>query len=652
MGSVHSLDQKKQLSSSLFEDGQIFHPSDSFKKNANVQTAAIYDAAKEDRLKFWENEASCLDWIKPWDKVLEWTPPYAKWFVGAKLNACFNCLDRHMNTETRHKTALLWEGENGDEQSFTYEDLYIEVQKFSNCLKSLGIKKGDRIAIYLPMIPEAVIAMLSCARIGAIHTVVFGGFSSDSLKDRILDAEASLVITADGGFRKGNIITLKEATDIAVQECPSVKNVVVIERTKQSGSMHPGRDHWYHELMNEASDICPIEAMDAEDVLFILYTSGTTGKPKGIIHTTGGYMVGTTMTTRLVFDIKPSDVYWCTADIGWITGHSYVIYGPLSNGMTQLIYEGSPDFPSRSRYWELIEKYGVTTLYTAPTAIRTFMKWGEEWPQSCNLSSLRLLGSVGEPINPEAWMWYYKHIGGGKCPIVDTWWQTETGSIMVAPIPGLTPLKPGSATKPLPGIEVSIFDDAGNSAKSGYFAITSPWPSMLRGIYKDPKRYEETYWNRWDGQHYFTADGAKKDTDGDYWLMGRVDDVINVSGHRLGTMEIESALVDYPSVAEAAAIAISHPIKGQAIAGFVTLKEQTQVNDALEDLLKQHVAKKIGALARPEKILFICDLPKTRSGKIMRRLLRDIAEGKVVGDTTTLSDPAVIKDIKSQYDND
>ncbi|MCX6990820.1 MAG: acetate--CoA ligase [Chlamydiae bacterium] len=652
MVSVPSLAETKEMSSSLFEDGQIFHPSGSFKENANIQTPALYEESTRNRLSFWEEQASCIDWIAPWKKTLEWNPPYAKWFVGGELNACYNCLDRHVTTDTRNKTALLWEGEEGQTRSFTYEELCIEVQKFSNALKSLGIKKGDRVAIYLPMIPEAVVAMLSCARLGAIHTVVFGGFSSESLKDRILDAEASLVITADGGFRKGNIIPLKEATDIAVKDCPTIKNVVVIQRTKQAISMQQGRDLWYHDLMKDASPICPIEPMDAEDVLFILYTSGTTGKPKGIVHTTGGYMVGATMTTRIVFDIKPSDVYWCTADIGWITGHSYVIYGPMSNGMTQLIYEGAPDFPSRNRYWELIEKYGVTTLYTAPTAIRTFMKWGPQWPEKHDLSSLRLLGSVGEPINPEAWMWYYKHIGEEKCPIVDTWWQTETGSIMVAPIPGLTPLKPGSAGKPLPGIEVAVLNDAGEKTSSGYFAITSPWPSMLRGIYKDPKRYEETYWSKWDGMYYFTADGAKQDTDGDYWLMGRVDDVINVSGHRLGTMEIESALVDYPSVAEAAAIAISHPIKGQAIAAFVTLKEQSKVDDTLEDLLKRHVVKKIGALARPEKIIFICDLPKTRSGKIMRRLLRDIAEGKIVGDTTTLSDPAVIKEIKSQYDND
>lgn len=652
MTSLYPLEEKNDESSSLFAERAIFYASDSFKEKSNVTTSALYDEAKLNRIAFWEKQAACIDWIQPWKKVLEWNPPYAKWFTGAKVNACFNCLDRYMKSEVRHKTALFWEGEPGEQRTLTYEDLYYEVQKFSNVLKTLGVKKGDRVAIYLPMIPEAVVAMLSCARIGAIHTVVFGGFSSDSLKDRILDAEASLVITADGGFRKGNIVALKEATDLAVKDCPCISNVIAIKRTKQAVTMQQGRDHWYHDLMKDVSNECPIEPMDAEDVLFILYTSGTTGKPKGIVHTTGGYMVGTTMTTRLVFDIKPSDVYWCTADIGWITGHSYMIYGPLSNGMTQLIYEGAPDFPKRSRYWELIEKYGVTTLYTAPTAIRTFMKWGEEWPKGCNLSSLRLLGSVGEPINPEAWMWYYKHIGGEKCPIVDTWWQTETGSIMVAPIPGLTPLKPGSATKPMPGIEAAIFDDAGNQGTSGYFAITSPWPSMLRGIYKDPKRYEETYWNKWDDQYYFTADGAKKDQDGDYWLMGRVDDVINVSGHRLGTMEIESALVDYPAVAEAAVIAIVHPIKGQAIAGFVTLKEQIKLDASLEDLLKQHVAKKIGALARPEKIIFICDLPKTRSGKIMRRLLRDIAEGKVVGDTTTLSDPAVIKDIKSRYDQD
>ncbi len=619
-------------------------------KNANVSTSVLFEEVDQNREVFWANQAMCLDWFQPWEQVLEWQPPYAKWFIGGRLNACYNCLDRHMQTPVRQKIALLWEGEKGEERAITYEELYREVNRFSNVLKDLGIQKGDKVAIYLPMVPEAVVAMLSCARIGAVHTVVFAGFSAESLRDRILDSEAKLLITADGGFRKGKIVPLKETADLALEGISCVRNVVVLRHTNHPVRMEAQRDCWYDQLMEMADSGCSPESMDAEDELFILYTSGTTGKPKGIVHTTGGYMVGVTMTTQWVFDCKPSDIYWCTADIGWITGHSYVVYGPLSNGMTQLLYEGVPDFPERNRFWKLIEKYGVTILYTAPTAIRTFMKWGEEWPKGCDLSSLRLLGSVGEPINPEAWMWYYKNIGQEKCPIVDTWWQTETGSIMIAPIPGLTPLKPGSATKPLPGIDIAILDDQSESLSSGSLLITSPWPSMLRGIHKDPIRYKETYWKKWNGSYcYFTGDGAKQDDDGYFWLMGRVDDVINVSGHRLGTAEIESALVDHQSVAESAVIAISHSIKGQVIVAFVTLKERTRSHADLEGDLKQHVVQKIGAIARPEKIIFIADLPKTRSGKIMRRLLRDIAEGRVVGDTTTLSDPLVIEEIKGKY---
>lgn len=631
---------------------ELFHPSELFKRNANVSSSDIYAEAEQNLEAFWAKQASCLDWSQPWERVLEWTPPHAQWFCGGKLNACYNCLDRHLQTETRHKIALLWEGEKGETRSLTYEQLSLAVNKFSNALKSLGIKKGDVVAIYLPMTPEGVVAMLSCARIGAIHTVVFGGFSAEALKDRILDAQACCVITADGGYRKSSLIPLKDSVDNAVAQCPCVKNVIVVKHTAQTIHMHAVRDHWYEELIQQASGECPPEEMDAEDPLFILYTSGTTGKPKGIIHTTGGYMVGVTMTMRWVFDIKPSDIYWCTADIGWITGHSYVVYGPLSNGATQLIYEGAPDFPARDRYWRLIEKYAVTILYTAPTAIRTFMKWGEEWTEKCDLSSLRLLGSVGEPINPEAWLWYHKNIGYGKCPIVDTWWQTETGSIMIAPLPGLTSLKPGSATFPLPGINAVILDDDGQPASKGYLAIASPWPSMLRGIHNDKVRYEETYWKKWQGRYYFAGDGANRDEEGYFWLTGRVDDVINVSGHRLGTMEIESALVDYQGVAEAAAIAIAHEIKGQAVVGFVVLKEGYTPDKSLEDILKQHVVNKIGAIARPERIIFTCELPKTRSGKIMRRLLRDVAEGRILGDTTTLSDPAVVQEIKSKYDED
>lgn len=622
--------------------------TETFHKGAPMTSPMLFQASQTDRETFWAEQAQCLEWFRPWDTVLEWNPPYAKWFVGGKLNACYNCLDRHMATPVRNKTALLWEGENGETRDISYEQLYQEVNTFSNVLKELGIEKGDKVAIYLPMVPEAVVAMLSCARIGAVHTVIFAGFSSDSLRDRLLDAQAKLLITADGGFRRGKIVPLKEMTDAALEGASCVSDVVVVKRSGLAVTMQSDRDHWYHDLMATAARDCPAEIMDAEDELYILYTSGTTGKPKGIVHTTGGYMVSATMTTRWVFDIKPSDIYWCTADIGWVTGHSYVVYGPLSNGMTQLIYEGAADFPERDRFWKLIEKYKVTTLYTAPTAIRTFMKWGEQWPQGCDLSSLRLLGSVGEPINPEAWMWYYTHIGQSQCPIVDTWWQTETGTIMIAPLPGVTPLKPGSATKPLPGIDVAIVDDQGIEQACGYLMITSPWPSMLRGIHKDPRRYEDTYWKKGNSGHYFTGDGARKDEEGYLWLNGRVDDVINVSGHRLGTMEIESALVDNKNVAEAAVIAIDHAIKGQAIVAFVILKEAADATD-LEKELKEHIVKKIGAIARPERIFFTSELPKTRSGKIMRRLLRDIAERRVIGDQTALADPSVIEQLKEKY---
>lgn len=612
----------------------------------------LFDEANRDNEKFWDKQANCLEWFQNWKKVLEWNPPYAKWFIGGKLNPCYNCLDRHMFNGNKDKIAILWEGERGESAALTYAELYESVNKFSNVLKSQGIQKGDCVAIYMPMIPEAVIAMLSCARIGAVHTVVFGGFSSDALKDRILDADAKLVITANGGYRRGSIVPLKDAVDKALIDCPNVKHVIVVKHAVQEVNMVSGRDHWYASLMEGASNHCPPEVMDAEDRLFILYTSGTTGKPKGIVHTCGGYMVGVTLTTKWVFDVKSSDTYWCTADIGWITGHSYVVYGPLSNGITQLIYEGAPDWPQRDRFWSLINKYGVTILYTAPTAIRTFMKWGTEWLKKHDLSSLRLLGSVGEPINPEAWNWYYKHVGQELCPIVDTWWQTETGSIMISPIPGLTPLKPGSATMPLPGIDVAILNPDGNNTSSGLLAITSPWPSMLRGIHNDPQRFESTYWSKWNGEYYFTGDGATIDEDGYFWLTGRSDDVIKVSGHRIGSAEIESALVDNLNVAEAAAIGVDDKVKGQSIVTFVTVKEGVKTDKAFEDELKKHVVKKIGALARPERIIFIGELPKTRSGKIMRRLLRDIAEGRILGDTTTLSDPTVINEIKDQYQDD
>ena len=637
-------------SHSFLKENQEIYPFEEFKKQAHVKTRELFEQAQENKEVFWATQAEHLHWFKKWDQVLEWNPPNAQWFVGGKLNASYNCLDRHKNTEVWNKKALLWEGENGETRSFTYGELHKEVSQFSNVLKSLGIKKGDTVAIYLPMIPEAVIAMLSCARIGAIHTVIFGGFSAESLRDRILDAEAKILITADGGRRRGKIVPLKNGADQAVAECPSIEHMIVISHTNEAVPMQKGRDLSYNQLMKEASSICPPEEMDAEDLLFILYTSGTTGKPKGILHTTGGYLLGATLTTRWVFDLQPKDIYWCTADVGWITGHSYIVYGPLSNGATQLMYEGAPDWPERDRFWKLIEKYQVSILYTAPTAIRTFMKWGDEWLKNSNLSSLRLLGTVGEPINPQAWIWYYTKVGQEKCPVVDTWWQTETGSIMIAPLPGLTKLKPGSATHPLPGVETAILNESGDFSSSGLLAITSPWPSMLRGIHKDSKRYQDTYWKKWEGKYYFSGDGAHQDEEGYFWLMGRVDDVINVSGHRMGTMELESAFVSHPSVAEAAVIGIEHSIKGQAIVAFISLKEGVLPNQEQANELQKHIVNKIGAIAKAEKIIFIYDLPKTRSGKIIRRLLRDIAEGRILGDITTLSDPNVINEIKNQYD--
>lgn len=636
---------------SLLEENRIFAPSIAFKNKANVQNDDLFLKAQQSE-QFWEECAKQLVWFKSWEKVLEWTPPFAKWFLGGKLNACYNCLDRHLTTATKNKAALLWEGEPGDQRTLTYWELHREVCKFANCLKDLDVKKGDRVAIYMPLIPEAIIAMLACARIGAIHTVIFGGFSSNALEERLQDSEATVLITADGGYRKGASISLKDTADKAVANAPSINHVVIVQRTGQNIKFHQGKDFWYHDLMSQASTICEPEWMDSEDPLYILYTSGTTGKPKGILHTTAGYMLGVHSSMQWVFDIKPEDVYWCTADIGWVTGHSYVVYGPLSNGTTTVIYEGGPEWPNRGRFWEIIEKYGVTIFYTAPTAIRTFMKWGRQWPEKYNLSSLRLLGSVGEPINPEAWMWYYENIGRLRCPIVDTWWQTETGSILIAPLPGITPLKPGSATFPLPGIDAVILNEKGEETNAGYLAIKSPWPSMLRGLYRDQERYVETYWKKWNGKFYFAGDGVKKDQDGYFWLLGRVDDVLNVSGHRIGTMEVESALVDFPSVAEAAVIGVKDEIKGEAIVAFVTLKEKAHPSEILEGELMQHVVEKIGSLARPKKIFFTRDLPKTRSGKIMRRLLRDIGEGRILGDVTTLADASIVEELKRQYEED
>ncbi|HEY2904354.1 MAG TPA: acetate--CoA ligase [Vicinamibacterales bacterium] len=641
--------------SDLLREDRTFPPPPGFRAQALVADESLYAEADRDPEAFWARMAGELEWSRRWDKVLDWQPPHAKWFVGGQLNISVNCLDRHVRGARRNKAALIWEGEPGDRRTLTYFDLFRQVSAFANVLKSLGVKKGDRVALYLPLIPELAIAMLACARIGAVHSVVFGGFSAESLRDRINDAKARLLVTADGGYRRGQIVPLKQVADEAVAGAPSIEHVIVVSRGQStSASMTSGRDRWYHELMESAALVCEPETMDSEDMLYILYTSGTTGKPKGIVHTTAGYLVGAYATTKLVFDLKEEDVYWCTADIGWVTGHSYVVYGPLANGATVLMYEGAPDWPKKDRFWALVERYGVTILYTAPTAIRAFMRWGTEWPAKHDLTSLRLLGSVGEPINPEAWVWYYKFIGGERCPVVDTWWQTETGAIMITPLPGVTTLKPGSATRPFPGISAEIKNENGETVAvgGGLLALTRPWPSMLRGIYGDPDRYARQYWSKWGSGVYVTGDGAKRDADGYYWLLGRVDDVINVAGHRIGTMEVESALVDHPSVAEAAVVGRAHEIKGQAIAAFVTLKESAQSPHELVEELKNHVVKKIGAIARPDDILFTADLPKTRSGKIMRRLLRDIAEGKALGDTTTLADPAVVAKLKSNYEEE
>jgi acetyl-CoA synthetase len=621
-------------------------------------TQELYDRAARDREGFWEEQARALDWIAPWTRVLDWQPPHARWFVDGKLNAAANCLDRHLDGPRRNKAALIWEGEPGDRRVLTYWDLAREVGRCANALKSLGVGKGDRVAIYLPMVPEAAIAMLACARIGAVHSVVFGGFSAESLRDRINDAQAVALITADGGYRRGQVLPLKRFADEAIAECPSIRHVLVVRRRaggdgdESFAEMREGRDHWWHRLLDSASAHCAAEPMDAEDLLFILYTSGTTGKPKGIVHTTGGYLTQVAATTRYVFDLRDEDVFWCTADIGWVTGHSYVVYGPLAQGATVVMYEGAPDWPERDRFWTIVERYGVTVFYTAPTAIRAFMKWGVEHPRRRDLSTLRLLGSVGEPINPEAWMWYQEHIGGNRCPIVDTWWQTETGGIMITPLPGVTTTKPGSATLPFPGISAELVDVEGRPIETGggFLTLSAPWPGMLRTIYNDDERYRETYWSRFPGR-YFAGDGAKVDEDGYWWILGRVDDVLNVAGHRIGTMEVESALVDHPAVAEAAVVGKTHELKGQAIAAFVTLKEGHRASDTIKDDLKEHVTRKIGAIARPDDIIFSADLPKTRSGKIMRRLLKDIAEGRALGDTTTLADPGVVSKLKEMYED-
>jgi acetyl-CoA synthetase len=631
----------------LGQENRTFAPSAEFAAAANAKPA-LFDEAKSDRLAFWAKQAETLTWHKKWDQVLDWRLPFAKWFVGGKLNAAYNCLDRHVIEGRGDRVAFHFEGEPGDMRTITYKEMLREVCKAANALTSLGIKAGDRVAIYLPMIPEAAIAMLACARIGAAHSVVFGGFSADSLLSRIQDADAKLVITSDGGYRRGAPFALKPAVDEALKGKHNVEKVLVVKRTGQEVTWSPNTDIWWHDLVDKQSDKHECEFFDSEQVLFILYTSGTTAKPKGIFHSTGGYLTQTSFTHKMVFDLKPErDIYWCTADIGWITGHSYVVYGPMANCATQVMYEGTPDTPTKARVFQLIEKYKVTILYTAPTLIRTWMKWGKEFPKSADISTLRLLGSVGEPINPEAWMWYREVIGGNRCPIVDTWWQTETGAILISPLPGITATKPGSAMGTLPGIVAKVVDDEakelGNGG-AGYLVLTEPWPSMLRGVWGEPERYKETYWSRFDGK-YFAGDGAKLDNDGAIWLLGRVDDVMNVSGHRISTTEVESALVSHPEVAEAAVVGANDEMTGQGIVAFIILRGGVADRDPkqLEKMLRDHVAKEIGPIAKPRQILVVNELPKTRSGKIMRRLLRDVAENRQVGDATTLADPNVMK---------
>lgn len=646
---------------SILQEKRSFTPTQEFAQNAQIKSLADYQQlwaqAQADPQQFWgELAATQLHWFQQWDKVLDWQPPFAQWFVGGKINISYNCLDRHLTTWRKNKAALIWEGEPGDSRTLTYAQLHREVCQFANVLKQLGAKKGDRIGIYMPMIPEAAIAMLACARIGAPHSVVFGGFSAEALRDRLNDAQAKIVITADGGWRKDAVVPLKVQVDKALADgtVPSVTDVLVVKRTGQQIHMELGRDHWWHDLQQGVSADCPPEPMDSEDMLFVLYTSGSTGKPKGVVHTTGGYNLYSHITTKWIFDLQDTDIYWCTADVGWITGHSYIVYGPLSNGATTLMYEGAPRASNPGCFWDVIEKYGVNIFYTAPTAIRAFIKMGEHHPKSRNLSSLRLLGTVGEPINPEAWMWYHKIIGGERCPIVDTWWQTETGGIMITPLPGAIPTKPGSATMPFPGILADVVDLEGNTVpqnQGGYLAVRYPWPGMMRTVYGDPERFRRTYWEHIppkDGSYiYFAGDGARQDEDGYFWVMGRVDDVLNVSGHRLGTMEVESALVSHPAVAEAAVVGKPDELKGEEVVAFVTLEGTYQGSDDLSKELKQHVVKEIGAIARPGEIRFTDALPKTRSGKIMRRLLRSLASGQEVsGDTSTLEDRSVLDKLR------
>ena len=643
---------------SILRENRVFPPPAEFSSKAHIKSLeeyeALYKQSIEDPETFWAGVAKELHWFKPWDKVLDWNLPWAKWFVGGKTNLCYNCVDRHATGVRANKTAIIWEGEPGEVRRLTYAELHVEVQKFANALKALGIKKGDRIAVYMGMTPELAIALLACARIGAVHSVIFGGFAATAIADRVNDSGCVAIITQDTSYRRGGEIQLKRTVDDAMPACPTVQNVIVYKRTGSPVTMVTGRDRWWHDLVANAPTECPAEPLDSEDPLYILYTSGTTGKPKGLVHTTGGYAVGTYITSKYVFDLRDEDIYWCTADIGWVTGHSYVVYGPMQNGATVLMYEGAPNYPDFSRFWKIVDDHKVTVFYTAPTAIRAFIKWGNEHVDKYKLDSLRLLGTVGEPINPEAWMWYREKIGHNRCPIVDTWWQTETGGIMIAPIPGAVATKPGSATRPFFGIQPEVVtkpDADGNfhavpAGSGGLLVIRKPWPSMARTVYGDPERYEKTYWSDVPGC-YFTGDGARQDADGYYWLMGRVDDVINVSGHRLGTMEVESALVAHSKVAEAAVVGRPDDLKGQAIAAFVTLESGNEPSDALKDELKKWVAKEIGALARPDDIRFTEALPKTRSGKIMRRLLRELAtHGEIKGDTTTLEDFTVIAKLK------
>ncbi|MFN0030127.1 MAG: acetate--CoA ligase [Acidimicrobiales bacterium] len=647
----------------FYSEGRSFPPPSEFMATALVTDRSMWDEANADYEAFWARQArELVTWFEDFDTTLEWKLPFARWFIGGKLNVSYNCLDRHIEAGRGDKVAFHWEGEPGDTRVLTYRDLHAEVCKFANVLKGLGLQSGDRAAIYMPMVPELPIAMLACTRIGVAHSVIFGGFSPDSIIDRCNDAEARIIITADAGYRRGVPSALKANVDLAVADCTTVRNVVVVNRCDVEVHMEAGRDHWWHELMADADTECAPEPLDSEHLLYLLYTSGTTAKPKGIMHTTGGYLTQVAFTHKYTFDLRPdTDVYWCAADIGWVTGHSYIVYGPLANGATSLLYEGTPDTPlpaqregaaadwRKDRLWDLIERYGVTQLYTAPTAIRTFMKWGEQWPAGHDLSTLRVLGTVGEPINPEAWMWYHANIGGGTCPIVDTWWQTETGGHMITPWPGVTTTKPGSATHAIPGVFVELVDDAGNKVErgGGYLTITRPWPGMLRGIWGAPERYQETYWSRFEGR-YFAGDGAKLDEDGYLWLLGRVDDVMNVSGHRISTTEVESALVDHPAVAEAAVVGANDEVTGQAVVGYVILRGDKTASDELREEIRQHVAKKLGAIARPKAVILVPDLPKTRSGKIMRRLLRDVVEGRSLGDTTTLADVNVVDELRAR----